>query len=180
MRARRLVGVCVTIGAAVAASASCAGGDRSCATVVTYAEPVLTIREVTGPDGVPVATVEMTRVRRDGRPGLADVRNGLRFEADWTPGLVTNSTNLHWNMRVSGGRILCDVPCGFGSLPANETVVRVASPSAAATWRGPVAYSTSRGCGPTIDGGVDIEILLRSPVSRPGGRTNWQLAARES
>lgn len=164
--------MCVTLSATVAASASCAGGDWSCATVVSYAEPVLTIREVTGPDGAPVETVEVTRLRRDGRPGLVDARSGLRFGDEWTPGLVTRDSDLHWNVRVSGGRILCDVPCGFGSLPARETELRVASHSAAATWRGPVSYSTSRGCGPTIDGGVDIELVLTSPVRRPGSRTN--------
>ena len=172
MRAGSLVGLCVTLSATVAASASCAGGDLSCATVVSYAEPILTIREVTGPDGVPVGTIEVTRLRRDGRPGLADVRSVLRFGDEWTPGLGTSDSDLHWNMRVSGGRILCDVPCGFGSLPAKETVLRVASHGAAATWRGALAYSTSRGCGPTIDGGVDVELVLGSPVRGPGARTS--------
>lgn len=157
----------MTLSATVAAAAGCAGGDRSCATVVSYAEPILTIREATGPDGVPVGTIEVTRLRRDGRSGLADVRRSVRSGDEWTPGLETSDADLHWNVRVSGGRILCDVPCGFGSSPAGETVLRVASHGAAATWRGPLAYDTSGGCGPTIDGGADIELVLVGPARRP-------------
>lgn len=135
----------------------------SCASVVSFAEPVLTIRSVTGPDGAPVGTVEVTRLRRDGRPGLADVRSGLRLGTEWMPGLVTSSSDLHWNIRSSGGRLLCDVPCAFGSFTAEHAQLRVASDGADATWRGALAYGTSRGCGPTVDDGVDLELTLGNP-----------------
>ena len=162
MRARVLLGTCLTLGITVVSS-GCASDGSSCAAVVSYAEPVLTIRHVTGPGGVPVGTVEVTRLRRDGRPALTDVANGLRFGREWIPGLVTNDADLHSNLQVSGGRLLCEVPCAFGSFAAADAELRVAASGAHGTWRGPVGYGTSRGCGPTLDDGVDLELVLSEP-----------------
>lgn len=50
--------------------------------------------------------------------------------------------------------------CAFGSFAAKDTQLRVASDGAAASWRGAVAYGTSRGCGPTVDDGVDLVLTL--------------------
>ena len=45
-----------------------------CASVMHFAEPVLTVTQVVGPDGRDVPRVEITDLRLDGRPALGSLR----------------------------------------------------------------------------------------------------------
>jgi hypothetical protein len=157
---RCLVAVAVV---AALANASCADrGAGACAAVVGYEEPVLTIDSAAGPDGRPVDTLALSRVRLDGQPIAGSLRDAVRSGRPWTPGTATTDADLHLGLAVApDGSLSCRVPCGFGSNPGEITFTASAPGGLVATEHVSAEFDTrSSGCTVTFGGGTHVDLRL--------------------
>ncbi len=143
--------------------------DRSCAAVMSYAEPSLTITDVLGPTGASLDTVRLDAWRVDGRPTLRELRfaaerDGEHAGATWTPGHVTSDAHLHTGLSISpSGDLMCHVPCGFGSMQGSVEVVVTAADGSRGTSTAEATYRSQHpGCGGAEDDGTDVVVRLRS------------------
>jgi hypothetical protein len=147
-----------------------ASDGYECPAIVSYAEPVLSVVEVSGVDGETVDEVRLVRAELDGDPVLGILRDEVLHGHEWTPGMSTSSNDLQVGLSVGPrGRLTCALPCGFGTRPGSFALTVEAADGSRGTVDGRATYhGGGSGCGESLDDGTEVTIRLE-PVSSATG-----------
>lgn len=144
---------------AALATTSCAADEElSCAAVVSYGEPALTIDSVTGADGEPVETIVLSELRRGDDP--------VTLSIDGRPWTGAGSSSPPWFglERAPGSAVRCRVPCGFTTNDGRGELTFVVSTDDGGRERHQVndGYASSDDtCAATARDGAHVDLRLR-------------------